>query len=231
MSSLLLAEELFLLTHDDESGKAGTTLALDQGLAGALLLDLAAEGRIEADGDVVRSSRPSPTQQAPTHPLLQAAHEAIHGAEKPKPAKHWVNGLVKALKPLREQVGRSLAERGVLTEERRKVLKLFPTTTWPEADPAPERELRARLRSVLVKGATPDLRTASLIALLSPLDLIGEVVEKPDRKTAKKRAETIAKQDLGDAATSKAVGDAVQAIQVAIMMATIIPATTIATSS
>lgn len=228
MSTLLLAEELFLLTHDDVSGKADSTLALDNGLAGAMLLDLAAADLIHVDDEAIRTS-PIGTQTL--HPLLAAAHEAIRTDDKPRKAKHWVNKLPSAMKPLRTQVGQSLAERGVLTEERRKVLGLFPTTKWPEADPAPERELRDRLGSVLVKGASPDLHTASLIALLSPLDLVPKVVDKPDRKDAGKRAKAIADQDLGDAATSKAVKDAVQAVQVAIMMGALIPATVVTTSS
>ncbi|MDQ2723793.1 MAG: GPP34 family phosphoprotein [Actinomycetota bacterium] len=43
-SPLLLAEELFLLAHDDESGNSGNTMGLSNGLAGAQLLDLAPRG-------------------------------------------------------------------------------------------------------------------------------------------------------------------------------------------
>ena len=35
MTELLLAEEIFPLTHNEESGKGSGTLALDNGLAGA----------------------------------------------------------------------------------------------------------------------------------------------------------------------------------------------------
>ncbi|MDO9397153.1 MAG: GPP34 family phosphoprotein, partial [Herbiconiux sp.] len=91
-------------------------------------------------------------------------------------------------------------------------------------------ELRERLRTVLVKGAEPDLRTGLLISLLSPLDLVKSVVHKPDRKEAKQRAKTIAESDLGGAATSKAVKQAVDAITAAIVMGAIVPAV-VATSS
>jgi hypothetical protein len=50
MTALLLAEEIFLLAYNEESGKANGTLALDNGLAGALLLDLAADELVAADG-------------------------------------------------------------------------------------------------------------------------------------------------------------------------------------
>lgn len=44
MSDLLLTEQLFLLTHDDESGKSRAPMAYGSALAGALLLDLGDEG-------------------------------------------------------------------------------------------------------------------------------------------------------------------------------------------
>lgn len=225
MTPLLLSEELFLLTHDDASGKASSALAVNQGLAGGLLLDLAATELLDTDDDddLVAAKAAG----AADHPLLIEAHRVIAESDRHRSAKHWVNKLPGELKPLGQRVGTSLAERGILEEQRRKVLGLFPSTTWPEVDPAPERELRARLHDVLVKGVEPEPRTAMLIALLSPLGLVKGVVEKTERKDAEARAKAIAESDVGSAATSAAVKSAVQAIQAAIIFSAIIPATTI----
>lgn len=225
MTDLLLAEELFLLTHDDESGKTDWVNALDQGLAAALLLDLAAAERLTTDGDDLRA-----LGAAPEHPLLSAAHAEISSSDKLRNTKYWVGRLPSRLKPLGTQVGQSLAERGVLEERRKKVLGLFPSTTWPEVDPGPERELRTRLAVVLQDGADPDPRTALLISLLSPLDLVSGVVDKPHRKEAKSRAKAIAEKSAGGP-TAKALGDAVQAIQAALIMSIVIPAVVTTTTS
>ncbi len=112
---LLLAEELFLLAHDDESGKSDNTMGLTNGLAGALLLDLAADERVTASGKDL-----SAVGSAPAHPLLAAAHAEIVASAKSRAASHWVGRLPAALKPLDQQVGRSLAERGVLSEQHKK---------------------------------------------------------------------------------------------------------------
>lgn len=218
MKPLLLAEEIFLLTHNDESGASSGTVALDNGLAGALLLDLAAEKLVEVDGKAITAVAGSAS-----HPLLTLAHTELLNSSKPRTAQHWVTRLPTALKPLGNQVGQFLVGRGVLTEQHRKVLGLFPTTRWPEADPAPERELRYRLTSILVNGAEPDHHTALLISLIGPLGLVRGVVGKEERKHANARAKDIAKESADATATSAAVARSVQAVQSAIVVAVMIP--------
>ena len=200
---MLLAEELLLLLLDDERGagvRAG--YAHEAGLAGALLLDLAEAGRLaDVDGRLAAGGGPSPPSGPPA---LAAAWEAIAGpAARPRGAKHWVAALPKALKPLRGTIAESLVARGVLDERRHKLLGVFATTRYPELDPGPERELRARLRGVLVEGAEPDAHTAALLCLLVPMDLIKPLVAREERKAAVARAKAVARRG--------AVGDAVKA--------------------
>lgn len=225
MTAMLLAEEIFLLTHHDETGRASGTLALDSGLAGALLLDLAAQELVVAEGKAITA-----VAGAASTPLLALAHAELLHSEKPRTAQHWVSRLPGALKPLGSRVGQSLAERGVLAEQRIKVLRLFPTTVWPEVDPAPERELRRRLTDVLVVGLEADPRTALLLSLLSPLGLVRGLVDKENRKQADARAKEIARECAAAEATSAAVSRSVQAVQAAIMVAVLVPAITTATS-
>ncbi|HEY8721573.1 GOLPH3/VPS74 family protein [Pengzhenrongella sp.] len=224
MTALLLAEELFLLAHDDESGKPGAVLALDNALAGALLLDLAAVELVHAEGKSLTA-----VEGTPAHPLLAAAHAELLASDAKRTAQHWVNHLPKALKPLRDQVGRSLAERGVLSEERGKILGIFDTVRWPEIDPAPEHELRSRLKHVLVYGNEAEARTELLIALLSPLGLVREVVDKQHRKQAEHRAKDISQHSATAGPTSAAVARSVQAVQAAIVAAAIVPVIAVTT--
>jgi hypothetical protein len=224
MTALLLAEEIFLLAHNEKSGKSNGTTALDNGLAGALLLDLAAEELVAADGKALTA-----VVGVASHRLLALAHAELLRSDKPRTAQHWVNRLPTALKPLRSQVGQSLGERGVLGEQHRKVLGLFPTTSWPELDPTPERELRHRLTGVLVEDTDPDPHTALLISLISALGLVRGLVDKEHRKHADSRAKGIARECATATATSAAVSRSVQAVQAAIMVAVIIPVITTTT--
>ena len=110
----------------------------------------------------------------------------------------------------------------MLEEERHKTLGLFASTRYPERDPAPERELRAQLRAVLVDDAEPSPFVTSLLGLLVPLDLVKRVVDRSERKEATARAKAIAERG--------AVGDAVKAAVNEQVMAAIV-ATTAATAA
>lgn len=66
---------------------------------------------------------------------------------------------------------RGVLDKGLIREERRRVLLVFRTTRYPEADGTVEAALRARLTEVVLKGAEPDPRTAALISLLHHGDL------------------------------------------------------------
>jgi hypothetical protein len=212
MTNLLLAEEVFLLTHNEDSGKASGALALDAGLAGAVLMDLAAQELMDPEGEAVTA-----VAGTASHPLLASAHAVLLQSE-PRTAKQWVIRLPKALKPLGWRVGQSLVERGVLERRRGKVLGLFRTTRWPQVDPAPQRDLRRRLTDVLVDGADPDPHTALLISLVSSQGLVRRLVDKEHRKQAEARAKDITANNADTAATS-AIAHAVKVLESAMVAA------------
>ncbi|GAT69045.1 protease [Planomonospora sphaerica] len=155
-----IAEEVLLLAHEETEGKplVGAT-QLDSALGGALLAELAVNGRIDLDGKkvTVRDATPLGDEE------LDATLARIAGEAKERKPDWWVYRLSSA--KLRKRLLTGLAERGVLNEEHRKVLGIFPVARYPERDPRVEREIRERVRSVL-DGADPDERVAVLIAVL-----------------------------------------------------------------
>jgi hypothetical protein len=222
---MLLAEELLLLVLDDEKGSTRGGVGYETGLAGALLLDLVeAELVRESEGGLVATGT-----GAPSPPLLSDAYAEIERSDRPRDARHWIGRLPKALKPLRARIAEGLVARGVLGEERHKTLGLFKSTRYPELDPGPERELRARLRAVLVEGAEPDAHTALLLGLLAPLDLVGRLVEREHRKAAKARAKAVAESGTVGTAVAQAQRAAQAAIVASITAATV-ASTTAATT-
>lgn len=198
---MLLAEELLLLAYDDDTGRKDGASNLDYALAGAILIELADQAKVEIDGEgrktrlAVRDSTPS------GHPVLDewlAKVEKLDG-RKPKDAV-W-----KLHSGLAARLLEGLAERGILRKERDKVLGLFPTTRWPAQDSSHEEDLRRRLHAALVEGAQPEPRTAAVIALLHAISDISRHVEKADRKAAKQRAKEISESNWASDATRKAV--------------------------
>lgn len=190
---MLLSEALLLLLLDDEKGSpVHAGYAHDEGLAGALLLDLLDAGAaMETDGKLVA------TGAAPTAPASSAAWSTL---AEPRDAKKAIAAVVKAAKPLKATVAAPLVEAGVLDETQHKRLGLFETTRYPERDPSPERTLRSELQAVLVSGQQPTDFVASLLGLLVPMDLVGRLVPRDQRKAAKARAKAIAEHGpVGDA--------------------------------
>jgi hypothetical protein len=203
---LILAEQTLLIALDDKKGRDKTQWGSDPGLAAALLLDLARLELVTVDADgKIAAVDGAP----PGHELLRDAYTTIRGSSRSRTAKRWVQRLPRKLRPLRRRVSRGLVQRGIVAEQRTKLLGLVPMTRFPTVDPAPERELRERLRDVLLAGREASLEEALLLGLLEPLGLIGSLVDRGQRRAARKRAKAVAEQGVA----GNAVRDAIHAVQ------------------
>jgi Golgi phosphoprotein 3 (GPP34) len=209
---LTLAESVLLIALDDVKGSTGFT-PIDPGLAGALLVDLGRLGALRPEGKVLH---PVPGVTI-THPVLTRAYTAISTSSKARSAKSWVGRLPRDLKPISGTVAGQLVERGILTEQRSKILGLFPSTRFPEADPEPERTLRTRLREVMLGTRAPEEDDALMLGLLDPLGLLDRLVERPHQRAAKNRAKQIAETGIA----GSAVGDAIREINAAVIAASV----------
>ncbi|MEV2272798.1 GOLPH3/VPS74 family protein [Nonomuraea africana] len=215
--SVTIAEEVLLLAHSEQDGKQliGST-ELDAALGGAVLAELAVEGRIELSQkrvvvkDAGRGGDPE---------LDAAMARIIEDGKERKPA-WWVAKLGKG--KLRTRLLTRLADTGVLTQERGKVLGIFPTTRWPEADGRVEAEIRARVAAVL-GGADPDERTAVLIAVLHAAKL--------DRKAFPGASKERIKEITEGAWAGEAVAKTIAEINAVIMIAATSAAIGAATSA
>ncbi|WP_435647914.1 GOLPH3/VPS74 family protein [Kitasatospora purpeofusca] len=216
-----LAEEIMLLSLDDDSGQAKDRWAVGWIVAGGLLLELALAERIRVDGGRVEVADTSPTGD----PLLDVQLEAVAawaGSTKSATVAAW----------LRKDQARSVAAtleslrgRGIVTEERRRVLGLFPVRRFPEADGTVERELRERLGRVVLDGAEPDARTAGLIGLLHGARLHRLAFPGELGKSVEPRMAALAEGQWA----ADAVQETIRATQVAILAAT--TAATVAASA
>lgn len=217
-AALTLTEELLLVAFDDAKGIDRTDSGVAYGLAGALLAELTLEGHLreDADGKLTPAS-----PERPADPLLAAAFDAVAGSSRARSAGAWVRKLPSELSPLPKTVAKRLSERGVLDEERSRLLGRVSRTRYPQADPEPERALRARLEEVLLEGRAPTAREALLAALLRPYRLIGRVVGKERRRDAERRAKEIEDRGLVGSGVSDAVEDEVVATMAAVVAGTV----------
>lgn len=220
--AMLVAEDLALLLHDDDSGKGVVdrhTVGLV--LAGAVLVELAMQGRVRvaADGEDVKEGRLVVEGDGPTgDDLLDDGFETVRGKEGKKPYA----ALEALRKGLRERVLERLAVAGELERDERTTLGIVRLTRWPAGDGHREDVVRRDLDAAVLEGRDPDERTAALIALLVSVDAVPKVVPTGDRKALKRRA-----KELSDGPwAADAVRAAVQDVQTAVMAATIAATTT-----
>jgi hypothetical protein len=219
---MLIAEDLLLLLYDDQTGKpiAGSP-GLDYSLAGAVLIELTLQGRLDITGQGTgeKPGRLKVVNGAPTgDPILDERLSYVLNKPGKKP-KDQIGALSKRL---RDQLLVRLAERGVLEQEEGRVLGLFPVTRWPARDARHEAEVRAQLHSVLTQGMAPDQRTGALIALLSTLNVVPKVVtDAVDKRALKQRAKEIAESDWAADAVKRAVAEMQAAVTVAVVAASV----------
>ncbi|MBT2406284.1 MULTISPECIES: GPP34 family phosphoprotein [unclassified Streptomyces] len=162
--TVTLAEEIMLLSLDDASGAVRERQACQWAVAGGIVLDLVLAGRVSVDRGRIIVVDTAPTGVGLLDGRLgMIGTWAAAGRSRPAKVTAW---LTKDNRKALDATVASLAERGLVAEEERKVMGVFPVRRFPEVDGTVERELRARLEGVVLRHAEPDDRTAGLVALL-----------------------------------------------------------------
>jgi hypothetical protein len=214
-----LAEDLLLLLLDDDSGRLITDgTSADHALAGAVLVDLVDAGRVAEEDGKLHVMDTAVLDE----PVLEAGLARLTEKAPAKPQR-----AVEVLtKNVRETVLEALAGRGLIRQDKDRVLGLFPRRTWPAVDSAHEDSVRAELTAALVGGERPSGRAGALISLLHAIGVVPKVVEG-DKKALKARAGEISDGDWAGVAVKKAV----QAIQAAVTAAAVTASTAGTTGS
>lgn len=224
---LPLHEEILLLSLRDEEGTIASGTMYQQAIAGALLAELLLRERVSVN-ESGRKKLAEVTDSKPTgNPLLDECIQVMTAASKPKALEHWV-GKFAAIKQLKHRVAEPLCDRGILREEEGTILLIFSRRIYPETDPRPEHEIVERLRrAVFTDERSVDPRTVVLLSLASSTGVMRHLFDKKELKQRKERIEEVVNGEL----VGKATGEAIQAIQVSVMVAAIMPAIIATTSS
>lgn len=166
---MLIADEFFLIAHNDSRGKARLhPSATGLGLAGALLGELVLSGQITVSGGLVTVVDRRPPADALAHTVL----DQLIGESQHQSVRTWLSFLAQSATT---SVGERLARAGVLRrQESRRLLRTsvsyvpidLNVAAWPAT----------RLRALLDRPDPPQVPDAALLGLVSAAGLTREVL-------------------------------------------------------
>lgn len=182
---MLLADEFFLIAHDDTTGKPKLhSRAAGYGLAGGLLAELVLYGHISVDAAVLSVLDHRPPPDALAHTVL----DQIVGEPEHRGVRIWLDFLGQSAA---ESVGERLARAGVVRrEETRRLLRT--SIVYPPVDINAAAWLVTRLRAVLDRSDSITTPDAMLLGLVTATNLTRQVWWESEPRVLQRLSQTVA---------------------------------------
>lgn len=202
---LSFVEEIVLLMLDDDTGRLPDLplASMETVLAGAALMDLALRDRIDTDLERLTVIDPAPLGDD----ILDDALRRLAAAENVT-VPDAVEALATHADPYCDQALARLVAGGILREDNGRFLWMFRRRRYPVVDDGEQREVRERLRRVVLTDEIPDPRDVVMICLVDACGLFGHVLDAEEQGSARPRIEQLRRMDL----IGQAVGTAVAQI-------------------
>ncbi len=217
---LHIYEEILLLALRDKKGTILFGVNYQQALAGALLAELLILNKVEIDSVgkrkfiVLKNSKPTGNS------LLDECLEKMTAAKRRATAQSWVQRFAN-ISRIKHKAAESLCRKGILKIEENKVLLIFNRKIYPEVDPRPEKRLMDKIyNAIFGNNKELDPNTVILISICNSTGILRNIFDKDKLRGKKERIKEITSGNL----IGKATKEAVEAMQAAIIVATIIPA-------
>ena len=202
---LRFAEEVLLLLLQDTGGRFARVpgASLRYALAGAVLMDLALENRIDTDLRKLELVDETPTGDALLDPSLAevAAADGVHDA------RHWVERFAAHAGDIHAAALKRLLGRGILERSADRFLWVFRARRYPVVDGEAEREVKLRIFDVLFADDLPGPRDVVLICLADACGLFRALLSEEQLAAARPRLQQVRKMDLIGQAVAAAVAD------------------------
>ncbi|MCH8233266.1 MAG: GPP34 family phosphoprotein [Bacteroidetes bacterium] len=218
---LNLIEDFLLISLDDEKGRfILDTTYVDNGLAGAVMLELALNGKIELRDNRIHLINSDPLGNL----ILDQAMQAINNEKKDRKVSFWIGALNANASDIKHVTLKNLTEKGIISKQEGKTLWVFSYNKYPTKDALPENEVRSRLNNIVLDKMEPTPKCLMLLNLIDVCELSDEVFRtKEVRKAAKNKIRELTKSrsDITDQTTL-----VVQTAIIAATMSAVIASTT-----
>jgi hypothetical protein len=195
MAMLNLMEELLLLSLREKGAKGRvkfTDINLRYGLAGAALADLCLQARLEWDEHRLvhllnRTDGPDG--------LLNSIAALIGKTRRPKSLSYWISALADKGKVYQKKIIANLVDKGFLQIEAGRYLWVIPYQVLTQSNASAKYQVKQRLRAIVLAGETPDEYALALLSLVQASDLLDHVFTVDEVKAARRRVQTLVKDD------------------------------------
>jgi golgi phosphoprotein 3 len=197
-------EEIVLLQLDERGRLIELPLsAADVVLAGAALMELALRNKVDTDVNRFFIVDREPTGDE----ILDDALGALVDSGSDVTTSAAIERITLNARHYRDIALKRLIEKGVLREEEGRFLWVFHTRRYPVIDDTEQREVRARLRQLILTDEIPDPRDVVLLCLIDACGLLGLVLSLDEIASRRTRIEQLTRLDLIGQAMTKAVGE------------------------
>ena len=191
INKLTLAEELLLITLDDESG-----LLLDSispfknhlAIAASLIMELTLKGNIDLDAKklfVVSSVETG-------IPILDMALAEIVAEETPLVTTEWLKRFAKSGEDLSNQIIDSLVAKGIMEMVDRRLFWVLKTRSYSATSGIEEREVKSRIMFLLNSNEIPDPNDVLLVGLLKAVGIFNLLLSASELARLQNRIDEIA---------------------------------------
>lgn len=226
-AKLHLYEEVLLLALRDKKGTMLFGVNYQQALAGALLADLLLMNKIEIETVRKKKFVKLVNSRHTGNALLDECIEKLANARRRARPINWIQRFAN-IGRLKHKAAQSLCRKRILKLEEDKVLLIFNRKLYPEINPEPEKKLMKKLESAIFSGSKEiDPETIILISICNSTGILRHLFDKHKLREKKARIKEITSGNL----IGKATKEAVEAMQAAVMIAAIIPAVAVVTTS
>ena len=191
INKLTLAEELLLITLDDESG-----LLLDSispfknhlAIAASLIMELTLKGNIDLDAKklfVVSSVETG-------IPILDVALSEIVAEETPLVTTEWLKRFAKRGEDLSNQIIDSLVAKGIMEMVDRRLFWVLKTRSYSATSGIEERKVKSRIMFLLNSNEIPDPNDVLLVGLLKAVGIFNLLLSASELARLQNRIDEIA---------------------------------------
>ena len=191
INKLTLAEELLLITLDDESG-----LLLDSispfknhlAIAASLIMELTLKGNIDLDAKklfVVSSVETG-------IPILDVALAEIVAEETPLVTTEWLKRFAKRGEDLSNQIIDSLVAKGIMEMVDRRLFWVLKTRSYSATSGIEERKVKSRIMFLLNSNEIPDPNDVLLVGLLKAVGIFNLLLSASELARLQNRIDEIA---------------------------------------